>query len=548
LSSSELNAYLQDLQPSEEFVALFHRYGLIYRWYAVSAVIAGNVAAVLASTIINVAIPSIMGAFGVGQDQAQWLATSNLAAATVGMLCGHWCVQTLGLRGTVAAGMLLFLAGSILGGVSTNLEVMIFARVLQGIPAGLLAPLSMTIIFQVFPPGRQGMAMGISAMGIVLAPAVGPTLGGVAVDLFSWRYVFFFGVPFSAFALLLTAIFLPKATTVRPLPFDWIGLVLLTVTITSLLLALGSGEREGWNSDYILGLWCICLVSTALFIHWELNQVHPLLELSLFRQRQFIMVSIVAFLFGGGLYASTYLVPQFLQLVQNLTPTQSGALLMPAGFVMVAIFPLSGRLSDSLDTRLLLSIGSGFFVASFWLMGGADVGTGFVTFVFWVVLSRIGIGLVMPALQMTALQGVPLAMLTAASGAFSFMRQLGGAFGVNLSSVVLDRRTSFHFQALAESQSYDNFSAMQALETFNELSQREGLGDLEGMNMAIQSLQRMVELEALTMGFRDSFMVLAGVFVLSVLPVGFLRSRGYFLAKAESASNALDDTAAAKSS
>jgi len=544
LSSSELSAYLKELQPNEEFVAFFERYGLVYRWYAVSAVIAGNIAAVLATTIINVAIPSIMGAFGIGQDQAQWLATSNLAAATVGMLCGHWGVQTLGLRGTVAAGMFLFLAGSILGGVSTNLEVMIFARILQGIPAGLLAPLSMTIIFQVFPPGRQGTAMGISAMGIVLAPAIGPTLGGVAVDTFNWRYVFFFGIPFSAFALLLTALFLPKMKAARPLPLDWVGLVLLSVAITALLLALGSGEREGWYSDYILGLWGTCLVSMAVFIYWEMNQIHPLLELSLFRQRHFIMISIVAFLFGAGLYASTYLVPLFLQLVQNLTPTQSGALLMPAGFLMVAIFPLSGRLSDSLDTRLLLSIGAGFFVASFGLMSGADVGTSFATFVFWVALSRVGIGLVMPALQMTALQGIPIAMLTAASGAFSFMRQLGGAFGVNLSSVVLDRRTSFHYQALAESQRYDNLSTMEALDALSYMTHREGLGELVSMNWATQSLQRMIESEALTMGFRDSFLVLAGIFVLTLVPVGLLRSKAHDVDTQEALSNSGDEVAA----
>ena len=531
MSSTELSAYLQELQPNEEFIAFFERYGLAYRWYAVSAVIAGNIAAVLATTIINVAIPSIMGAFGVGQDQAQWLATSNLAAATVGMLCGHWSVQKLGLRGTVAAGMFLFLAGSILGGVSTNLEVMIFARILQGIPAGLLAPLSMTIIFQVFPPGRQGTAMGISAMGIVLAPAIGPTLGGVAVDTFNWRYVFFFGIPFSAFALLLTAIFLPKMKAARPLPLDWVGLVLLSIAITSLLVALGSGEREGWYSDYILGFWGACFVSLVLFIYWEMNQVHPLLELSLFRRRQFLMISMVAFLFGAGLYASTYLVPLFLQLVQSLTPTQSGALLMPAGFLMVAIFPLAGRLSDSLDTRVLLSIGAGFLVASFWFLSGADVGTSFVTFVIWVALSRVGIGLVMPASQMTALQGMPISMLTAASGAFSFMRQLGGAFGVNLSSVVLDRRTSFHFQGLADSQSYDNLSTMETLDTLSHMTHREGLADLVSLNWATHSLQRMIEAEALTMGFRDSFLVLAGVFVLTIVPVCFLRSRAHFVGR-----------------
>ncbi len=526
MSSNDTEEYIATLTAGDEFKGLFRRYGLRYRWYAVIAIVSGNIAAVLASTIINVAIPSIMGAFGIGQEEAQWLSTANLAACTIAMLCGSWCVQAVGLRGTVFWMMVLFLAGSVLGGLAANPEVMIVARVLQGIPAGLLMPLSITIIFQVFPSGKQGVAMGISAIGIVLAPAVGPALGGLAVDMFSWRYVFFFGIPFSLFTMVLAVFFLPGRALKQALPaFDTLGLGLLIVAVTALLIALSNGERDGWSSDFIVSLFCLFAVFAALFAYRQLVCSHPLLNLTLFLQRQFLVMSAIGFLFGAGLYASTYLVPLFLQLVQHMSPTEAGALLMPAGFVMVLIFPLSGRLADLMDLRLIMTVGVGFFAFSFSLMAGAGAGTSFWTFACWVMISRVGIGLVMPALQMGALQGIEPRHLTQASGAFSFIRQMGGVFGVNLSSVFLDHRTSFHFQALADTQRYDNGLTTSSLLMLERYATSLGHVGVESWNMALLQLGLLVQAEALIVGFRDSFMILAAVFIATLVPVWLLRSK-----------------------
>ena len=526
MSTIDLEAYLSTLTAGEEFKALFRRYGHRYRWYAVFAIISGNIAAVLASTIINVAIPSIMGAFGIGQEEAQWLSTANLAASTIAMLGGSWSVQAIGLRGTVFWMMVLFLAGSVLGGIAANPEVMIVARILQGIPAGLLMPLSITIIFQVFPPGKQGLAMGISAIGIVLAPAIGPALGGLAVDMFSWRYVFFFGIPFSLFTMLMAVFFLPDRSARGSLPaFDALGLGLLVVAVTTLLIALSNGEREGWSSNYVLTLLLVFGLSASLFVLRELRCPHPLLDLTLFVRRQFLVISTIGFLFGAGLYASTYLVPLFLQLVQHMSPTESGALLMPAGFMMVLIFPLSGRLADSVDLRLIMTAGVVFFALSFTLMADAGAGTDFWTFASWVMLSRVGIGLVMPALQMGALQQIEAVKLTQASGAFSFIRQMGGVFGVNLSSVILDHRTSFHFQSLADTQRYDNGLTTSSLVLLEGYAKALGHVGVESWSMALAQLGMLVHAEALIVGFRDSFLLLASVFVLALFPVWLLRPR-----------------------
>lgn len=525
MRSADVESYIASLSPNPAFAEFFRRYGINYRWFAMFTIVTGNIAAVLAGTIINVAIPDIMGAFGIGQDDAQWLSTANLASSTVSMLASAWMVQRAGLKGTVLVSIALFMAGSVIGGLATNVEVMIVSRIMQGITAGLLTPLSMTIIFQVFPPGKQGLAMGISAVGVILAPAIGPAVGGVLTDNFNWRYVFFLGLPFSIMTLLGTLVFLPGRQATRPAAFHWNGMALLCVSITAVLVGLTRGERNGWNSDFILLCFAVSLASGIAFVRSQVGRTLPLLDLGLFANRNFLIMAINGCVFSAGLYASTYLLPLFLQLVQHLTPTDSGAMMIPAGLAMVAIFPFAGRLADRVDARILISIGILFFVLAFWLMRHADADTGFWTLAWWIVLSRVGIGLVMPALQMGALAHVPPERLTQASGSFNFMRQMGGAFGVNLMSVTLERRNSVHAEYLASTQTWGNSDTVETLQMLRGLGHAIGHAGTDEWNAAIGFLQGIVHGQALQAAFRDSFVILAIAFLLTLAPTLALRPR-----------------------
>lgn len=524
-SAEGVEEYLARLPPNAGFAEKFRVWGVNYRWFALFTIVSGNVAAVLSGTIINVAIPHIMGAFGIGQADAQWLSTANLAAATVAMLASSWMVRVFGLRDTVNASMVLFLAGSLLGGLSASTDVMILSRIMQGITAGLLTPLSMTIIFQVFPPGKQGFAMGLSALWVILAPAVGPAVGGVLIDSFNWRYVFYLGIPFSLLTIGSTLAFMPGRQGARRVPFDWAGMIVLSIALTSLLVGLSNGEREGWGSDYILGCFTLAAIFGSAFVWWQLRTEHPLLDMGLFASRNFTIMSINAFVFGAGLYASTYLVPLFLQLVQYLTPTRAGALMVPPGIVMALVFPYSGRLAEILDHRLLIGAGIAFFALSFWLMSGADARTSFWTLVWWITLSRIAVGLVMPALQIGALSHVDVSRLTQASASFNFVRQLGGAFGVNLMSVTLERRNSFHADYLLSTQTWGNSDTLAMLGMLRGLSHKLGFAGTEEWNAARSFLLGMVQQQSLAAGFRDSFVILAIAFLLTLIPTMALKSR-----------------------
>ena len=417
------------------------------------------------------------------------------------------------------------LAGSLIGGLSPNTDVMIIARILQGTTAGFIGPLSMSIIFQVFPPGKQGMAMGVTSVGVILAPSVGPAIGGVLVDNLSWRYVFLMGIPFSALCLPMAMLYLPgrEPDAVRT-PFDWNGLLLLSIALVCLLVGLSNGEKEGWGSDVILTYFGIAFVLGWLFIYWQRHYRYPLLNLKLFANRNFAIMSLVGFVFGAGLYGSTYLVPLFLQIIQRMSPTDAGIMMMPAGLTLALVFPLSGRLADRYDLRILISAGILFFACSFYLMNGADPDTSFWTFAWWLILGRIGIGLVMPSLSMGALRELPMELVTQGSGALNFIRQLGGAYGVNLMSLTLARRTNFHTDQLAATQAYGNTEMSEWIEGLRQLLAEAGLVPVEQTAAAMHYLGMVVYRQAMVLGFRDAFLIVSLAFLFTLLPTWLLRN------------------------
>jgi EmrB/QacA subfamily drug resistance transporter len=524
LNTARVEAYIDQLNTSEPFKALFRQYGVRYSWLAMFTIMLAMLATLLTGTIINVAIPEIMGTYGIGQDQAQWLSTANLAAATVGMLTSSWLVQSFGLRSALLGMMSLFLLSSIVGGLSPNLEVMILARIVQGLTSGQVAPLSITIIFQLFPYGKQGVAMGISSIGAVLAPAIGPTVGGVIIDNLSWHYVFYLGVPFSLLCMPMTMLFLPNRPGPRPaLPFDWWGLIALSIAITTLLMALTNGEKDGWDSNYVLSLFAISGTAWLGFIEWQRRFPTPLLNLKIFTIRRFSVFALTAFAVGGGLYGSMYLIPLFLQLVQGMSPREAGYAMLPAGIALAISVPACGRLVDKYDPRILISLGVLLISLSFYLMRSADAATGFWLFAWWMILGRIGIALSFPSLSLGAVKSVPSEFISEASGVLNFTRQLGGAFGVNLLSIMLLRRTRFHTDALNATQTFDNSSTAEMLALIQQQLHSAGVTALEQGALAMQYLAGSIAMQASIIAFQDCFEISAIVFLLTLIPTWRLK-------------------------
>ena len=497
--------------------------GAAYRWLVTITGMTAAFTMVLSGTIVNVAVPNVMGAFGVGQDEAQFLATAYIATMTASQLLNAWFVSVFGQRLAFFLVLTLFSAGALLCAYSPTLDFIILGRIMQGFAAGIIQPLVMVTIFQVFPSHRRGTAMGIYSMGLVLALGLGPVIGGLTTDAFGWRYIFFVPLPFVATALMLGALFLPggRPGGARP-AFDWTGYALLCTAIFCLMSAIANGQRDGWDSNRILTLFVIGALCAAGFVHSQRRAGAALLDLSLFGNAGFASAAVVAFVFGVGNFSITYSVPVFGQLVQGYTPTVAGFLLLPASLVLVALFPVTGRLSDRVAPLYLIAGGLVLFTIGTLLLAGADVNTVFWSMSLFAIVGRIGMGFITPSLMSCALGSVPPERLHHASGTINFARQLGGAFGINILVALLEIRTHFHLDAMTATQSADNIATRELLNQAGRLLAEEGVPAALRDALALNHLASMLNAQAETLAFQDGFHMLALVFIAALVPAWIL--------------------------
>jgi EmrB/QacA subfamily drug resistance transporter len=493
----------------------------------------GTISAVLTATMINVAIPDIMGAYGIGQDRAQWLSTGFLAAMTVSMLLNDWMTKAVGMRATYIGAMAVFAAGSLIGSISPNIDLLIAARMMQGAGAGLVQPLSMVIFMQVFPPNQRGKAMGMFGMGVVLAPAFGPALGGVLVDAYNWRAVFLAAIPVASLGVVLAGVFMPwrdpKSLTPK---FDWIGLALLVTAVGCLLTGLSDGQRIGWETREIATYFVVAFFATTFFIVWELLTPNPLLEVRLYGNLKFAMAALAGAIFGGLLFGTTYLIPLFVQTIGGYTPTKSGLLMIPPGIIMLFMFPTAGRLADRFSPHYQLIVGMSVFAISCVLMTAADSMTPFWVFAGWLIFGRGGMSLCMPALTVAAMRTLAPHQSGQGSGAVNFSRQLGGAFGVNILAITLERRTELHLDRFEAAQSSGNSATLEILSRMQAmLAKIPGLGEQQIQAAAHYVLEQNLYQQASMMAFRDDFLLTGALSALALIPAVFLREKSRTIAR-----------------
>lgn len=478
--------------PSARLKLLEEKYGERFKWFAVLAVIFGLLASIFSSTMINVALTNIMADYSVTQASAQWMSTGFLCANAVCMLTSAWLLQNFGARKTFLFASTLFFTGCMIGQFAPAFNLLIFARILQGAGAGVIQPLSMALVFMLFPENRRGAAIGTFSMIVVLGPAVGPTIGGVITDVFNWHYTFTAALPLSFLAAVAGWIFLPDRDDAQQSSrFNLISFLLIALTVSTLLTGMSNSQFYPVSHPKVIIFLAIALISFILFIGREKKSKSPLLRLDMFRNLKFTSTVIVGAITSAGMFSTIYMLPLFSRTVQLSDATEAGLLLLPGGLALAFVSPIAGRLVDRLPGHRLLYTGIILFVISIYALTFADKASGFWMIAGWVVIGRAAIGLILPANSTLSLSSVSSQQVPQASGALNFCRMLGGTIGVNIIAVLITARSA-HYGA--------------------EIMAANG-----GVALTVEQT-----VEMMTLTFHDCFMVSGVVFAFALIPVTYL--------------------------
>ena len=501
-----------------------------HKWLIAGSVMTGTIMAVLDTTIVNVALPSISGTLGATIEQITWVVTGYILANVIIMPLVALLSQRFGRKNFYMASVVIFTLASMACGLARNLPAMVFFRALQGIGGGVLLTVSQAILRETFPAEEQGTAMGIFGLGVVLAPAFGPTLGGWLIDKYSWPWIFYINVPIGIINLLLVSRFVedPSYLIRRKGQIDWPGLGLMVAGLGALQLLLESGQRNDWfQSAYIIRLAFVAFFGLTLFVWRELTTPNPAVDLRILKNVSFASATALGGILGIALNGSLFLLPLFLQNLLGYPAMKSGLALMPRSLAMAVIMPIGGRFYNKLGPRLLVGVGLIVTGISFWQLSHLTTQVGFMDILWPQVMQGVGFSLIFVALSTAALATIPRPEVTAATGLYNVSRQVFGSVGIAVAATELTAGITRYHALLAERAGTANPNAVSWLQsTTAALMSRTG-ADLQTARLqALKLLDVIVTRQAAVLSYNRVFVLVSLLFIIA-LPLVFLLKRGH---------------------
>lgn len=482
------------------------------KWIVALTVILPTFLEVMDTSVVNVSLPHIQGSLSAGLDEVTWVLTSYLVANAIVIPITGWLASVFGRKRYLIFSITVFTLSSLLCGAAPSLEVLVIARILQGLGGGGLQPLSQAILLEAFPVAEHGVAMAVFGMGVVFAPILGPVVGGWITDNWAWRWVFYINLPFGVLAVAMAALLIHDPPYIRRarLHIDRWGLFLIAVGLGCLQIVLDKGEREDWlDSTFIVVLSIICVVALVLFVIVELRAEHPVVDLRVFRDRTFTVGNIIMFMGFFCLFGGFVLLPLYAQTLMGYTAVWAGYVLGPGGLASLFIMPVAGILmKKGVKPKALLSVGLAVMAWSLWLMGGLNLEADFVSIALPRFIQGFGIGLFFVPLAGSTYVNIPREQMGNASGIFNLLRNLGGSFGVAVSATLLSQRSQLHQNFLVEHVTPFN----PALREYGEKLSQAIPGLAEGMmhsKLLLAGIYREVLRQAHMLAFNDVFWLFA---------------------------------------
>lgn len=502
------------------------------KWLVSMAVIFGVLMSTIDTSVVNVALPEIQGNVGATQQEITWISTGYLISVVILMPLTHWLSVRFGRKKVYLTSLVLFTASSFMCGTQRSLDGLIFWRVIQGLGAGTLQPLAQAIFRQAFPPEEQGMAMGVFGFVVLFGPAIGPTLGGYITDNYDWPWIFFINIPIGIVGFMVAMRFLqdpPYEQGGSKEPVDAVGIGLLAVGLATLQTVLEQGQEDDWfESTFIATFTIISVITLVGFIWWELTTKRPAVDLRIMKNFVFTAGTIIGAILGVGLFASLFLLPQYMQTLLNFTATQSGLSLMPRSLTMMAMMPVSGALYNRIGAKPMITVGLIITTYSQWIMGHFTLQTGVRDILVPQMLQGVGFALIFVALSTAALAQIERSRMTSATGLYNLIRQLGGSFGTAIVVTMLTRHIDQARTALVTNISPSNPIFEQQLQGIAAGFAHQGFSMTAARQMALQAIDGMVSQQSAMLAYDHAFLWIGILFVVC-LPLGFFlggRRRG----------------------
>lgn len=420
-----------------------------YRWWAAFPVILGMFIAIMDSSIVNVSMPHVMAAFGANVEEIEWVSTGYMLAAALMMSLTGFLGDRFGRKKLYTIALFLFTMMSVLCGASWSVGSLVFFRILQGMTGGMLQPVGQAILFEAFPPEKRGVSMALVGLGAMVAPLLGPTVGGYIIDNLSWRWIYYVNLPFGILAAFV-AFSVLRPSRVKSVKFDAWGFSAMALFLPTLLLAISQGNSKGWNSVYIISLFAFAALAFCIFLVIVFWRRQPIVDLRLFAYSTYTAGTITSIVMGVGMFGVMFLMPMFLQNMMGYTAVQTGLLMMPQGIITAIAMPIAGALINVIDPRLQVVAGLGLMGTGMFLQSHITPDTSTMTLIYWSLLRGAGMGLMFPAMNQVTLGAVPIKKIGQASGLFSVTRQVGSSFGIALFANLLTQRIVFHSAILGQ--------------------------------------------------------------------------------------------------
>ncbi len=485
---------------------------------------------VLDTSIANVALPYIAGNLGASYDDSTWVLTSYLAANAIVLPISGWLAELIGRKRYFLASLVVFTVSSLLCGLAPSLPMLLLFRAVQGVGGGGLQPMAQAILNDTFPPEKRGLAFALYGVTAVLAPTVGPMLGGWITDNYSWRWIFFIKIPIAALALYLTYKLVTDPPSIRRakhggVRVDYIGIAMLTLGVGSLQVLLDKGQEDDWlGSHFIVTLAITAAVCLTTLVIWEWSRKEPIIDVRLFKKFNFAAANLMMFMMGVMLFSTLVMIPEFLQTLMGYTAELAGLVLSASGFVLLLMMPVVGRLTTKVQSRYLIAAGwCALSIGLYYSAWNIDLYIGF-RFAMWLrVVQVIGIGFLFVPITMAGYIGIPVEKGNSVSGMVNFMRNMGSSIGTSIVTTMIARRAQYHQEVLISHATPDTPAFRGTLDALTRAFARSGMSPHDARLRAAAGIYAQVNRQAHTLAYVDTFWVLAGLSAIMFILAFFLK-------------------------